>query len=99
MRHVPLTLKQAGRGDSMKILIVDDEMGVHDELRSLVPWTTLGWEIVGDAYDGEQASRLVVELQPDIIITDIKMPLMDGLTFMEWLKEGSFAGKVIVLSG
>lgn len=83
----------------MKILIVDDEKGVHDHLRSSVPWTALGWKIVGDAYDGEQACRLAEELQPDIILTDIKMPLMDGLMFMEWLKAGNFPGKVIVLSG
>ncbi|WP_276353766.1 helix-turn-helix domain-containing protein [Cohnella caldifontis] len=83
----------------MKILIVDDEKGVHDHLRSAVPWTTLGWEIVGDAYDGEQACRLAQACQPDIILTDIKMPLMDGLMFMEWLKAGHFRGKVIVLSG
>lgn len=83
----------------MKILIVDDETGVHDQLRSSVPWSTLGWDIVGDAYDGEQACSLAQELQPDIILTDIKMPLMDGLSFMAWLREVNFAGKVIVLSG
>jgi two-component system response regulator YesN len=83
----------------MKILIVDDETGVHDQLRSSIPWMTLGWAIIGDAYDGEEACRLMRECQPDIVITDIKMPLMDGLTFMESLKADKFAGKVIVLSG
>ncbi|WP_424768738.1 response regulator transcription factor [Paenibacillus sp. sgz302251] len=83
----------------MKILIVDDETGVHDQLRNSVPWSTMGWEIIGDAYDGQEACRLTQELQPDIVISDIKMPLMDGLTFMEALKSINFSGKVIVLSG
>jgi two-component system response regulator YesN len=43
----------------MKILIVDDETGVHDQLRSSIPWLTLGWAIIGDAYDGEEACRLI----------------------------------------
>ena len=83
----------------MKILIVDDEIAIHEQLKMCIPTADLGWTIVGDALDGEEACRLVEKYQPDIIITDIKMPLLDGLSFMEWLKDNHFAGKIIVLSG
>lgn len=83
----------------MKILIVDDEEAIHEQLKACIPTEALGWEIVGDAYHGEEACRFVEQYQPDIIITDIKMPLLDGLSFMEWMKKRDFKGKVIVLSG
>ncbi|OCT12292.1 hypothetical protein A8709_31145 [Paenibacillus pectinilyticus] len=83
----------------MKILIVDDEEAIHEQLKACIPTEALGWEIVGEAYHGEEACRLVEEHQPDIVITDIKMPLLDGLSFMEWMKKRAFTGKVIVLSG
>jgi two-component system response regulator YesN len=83
----------------MKILIVDDERAIHEQLKACIPTQDLGWEIVGDAYNGEEACRMVEQFQPDIVITDIKMPLLDGLSFMEWMKNRKFTGKVIVLSG
>jgi two-component system response regulator YesN len=83
----------------MKILIVDDEEAIHDQLKACIPTEDLGWEIAGDAYNGEEACRMVEQFKPDIVITDIKMPLLDGLNFMEWLKKRDFSGKVIVLSG
>ena len=83
----------------MKILIVDDEEAIHEQLKACIPTEALGWKIVGDAYHGEEACRLVEQYQPDIVITDIKMPLLDGLSFMEWMKKRDFKGRVIVLSG
>ncbi|MDQ0885589.1 two-component system response regulator YesN [Paenibacillus sp. V4I9] len=83
----------------MKILIVDDEEAIHEQLKACIPAQQLGWEIVGDAYHGEEACLMVEQYLPDIVITDIKMPLLDGLSFMEWMKRGQFTGKVIVLSG
>ncbi|MBD0378608.1 response regulator transcription factor [Paenibacillus sedimenti] len=83
----------------MKILIVDDEEAIHEQLKACIPTLELGWEIVGDAYHGEEACRMVEQFRPDIVITDIKMPLLDGLSFMEWMKSSEFNGKVIVLSG
>ncbi|UOQ44054.1 response regulator [Halobacillus salinarum] len=83
----------------MKILIVDDEQAIHKQLTDELPWLEAGWELAGHAYNGEEASSLVEEMHPDIIITDIKMPLKNGLEFMEHLKTFSFKGKVIVLSG
>lgn len=83
----------------MKVLIVDDEQSVHDQLEQMIPWSELGWSIVGHAYNGEEAKRIVMESNPHFTITDIKMPLTDGLGFMEWLKSSQYRSKVLVLSG
>lgn len=83
----------------MKVIIVDDELAIHEQLNNLIPWTELGWEIVGHAYNGEEACRLTESFRPHLVLTDIRMPLMDGLGFMEWLKGSGHAPKVIVLSG
>ncbi|MBB3114504.1 two-component system response regulator YesN [Paenibacillus phyllosphaerae] len=83
----------------MRILIVDDESAVHEQLDSLIPWEKLGWEIAGHAYNGEEAKRLAEASRPHLILTDIRMPLTDGLGFMAWLEHSDVSAKVIVLSG
>ncbi|MGO4109867.1 response regulator [Paenibacillus sp. YAF4_2] len=83
----------------MKVIIVDDETAIHEQLIKMIPWDELGWEIVGHAYNGEEARQLTELLRPNLILTDIRMPLMDGLGFMEWLKSSGQQAKVIVLSG
>ncbi|CAM4011911.1 response regulator [Cohnella lubricantis] len=83
----------------MKILIVDDESTVHDQLAAIIPWKELGWAIVGHAYNGEEAKRLTEVHRPNLIITDIRMPLTDGLEFMSWLEYSELFIKIIVLSG
>lgn len=83
----------------MRVLIVDDETAVFDHLKALIPWEELGWTIVGHALNGEDACYLVNFYEPQIILTDIRMPIMDGLKFMEWLKQTENTAEVIVLSG
>lgn len=83
----------------MKVLIVDDERSVHEQLKQIIPWEELGWRIVGHAYNGEEAKCMTADRMPHLIITDIKMPLVDGLGYMEWLQASEVAAKVIVLSG
>jgi two-component system response regulator YesN len=83
----------------MKVLIVDDEASVHEQLETVIPWEALGWSIVGHCYNGEEARQLALALRPQLIITDIRMPMMDGLSLMEWLKESDVQAEVIVLSG
>lgn len=63
----------------MKLLITDDEPLVQIGLKSMLDWASLGIEICGTAANGEQAYQLVKELKPDIVIADIKMPVMSGL--------------------
>lgn len=61
------------------LLIVDDEWQTRKGLRELVCWQELGIEVVGDVGDGREALTLVQELKPDILLTDVRMPHMDGM--------------------
>lgn len=81
-----------------RALIVDDEDIIKIGLKTIIDWEQLGFEIVGTAEDGLEAIKKVEELSPDLIITDIIMPRMDGIELMEELKKRGFAGKIIVLS-
>ncbi|MDQ0060927.1 response regulator [Paenibacillus harenae] len=83
----------------MKILIVDDETAVYEHLKALIPWEELGWSIAGHALNGEEACELVRFHNPQLILTDVRMPIMDGLKFMEWLRQTGNTAEVIVLSG
>ena len=72
-----------------KILIADDEALMRKGLCTLIDWAKLGCQIVGTAENGLQAKQAVLDYQPDIIIADIKMPVMDGLTACMRIREFS----------
>ncbi|MBF9014553.1 MULTISPECIES: response regulator [unclassified Oceanispirochaeta] len=82
----------------MKILFVDDEKWTLEYLELAIDWSSLGMEIVGKACNGREAIPLITEKEPDIAIVDIRMPVMDGLELMEWIKENRPFLKVIILS-
>lgn len=80
------------------IMIVDDEPLMRIGIKSCVPWEKYGFEVVGQAEDGKKAAELVERLRPDIVITDIKMPHMDGIGLIRYLHERYPQTKSIVLS-
>ena len=80
------------------ILIVDDEPIVKIALRSILPWEEQGFFICGTASNGLEAMALIEKHQPDVIITDLKMPEMDGLELIRTLKEKAYPGEILVLS-
>ncbi|WP_151737494.1 response regulator transcription factor [Paenibacillus tengchongensis] len=82
-----------------KLLVVDDEIWFREGLVQLITGNQLGWEVVGEASDGEEAMQAVAMYKPDLIITDINMPVMDGLQFMEWLSRHHPDIRVIILTG
>ncbi|MCM3781371.1 response regulator [Neobacillus mesonae] len=82
-----------------KLLVVDDEIWFREGLVQLISSNQLGWEVVGEASDGEEAMLAVELYKPELIITDINMPVMDGLQFMEWLSRFHPDIKVIILTG
>ncbi len=82
----------------IETLIVDDEIYVRLGLASMINWEQLGFSIVGQAGNGEAGLELALSLKPQLIITDIRMPVMDGLTFVRKLRERGDTAKIIVLS-
>lgn len=82
-----------------KILIVDDEYLVRRGLRETVDWSVLDAEIVAECENGRQAIAEVERCRPDLIISDVRMPVMDGLAMAEKLAEMNFDGAVIFYSG
>ena len=83
----------------LKILIVDDEKGTRDVIVNLINWSELGISWVGEAEDGVQALEIAAVEKPDIIITDIKMPKMNGIELVENLREVIPNCKIIFLTG
>lgn len=82
----------------MKVLIVDDEAIVRIGLKSIINWAEEGFDCVLEAGNGVEALSLVQKEAPDLIITDIKMPEMNGLELIEALKENQNGASIIVLS-
>ncbi|MBC7961298.1 MAG: response regulator transcription factor [Vallitaleaceae bacterium] len=82
-----------------KLLIVDDEKIIRDGLRKLIRWEEYGIVICGEAGNGEEALALVPVIQPDIIFTDIRMPIMDGIKLIQEIQKMDKECKVVVLSG
>ncbi|WP_105615410.1 response regulator [Vallitalea okinawensis] len=88
----------------LKLIIVDDEYLVRKGLISTIDWISMDMEVVGEAEDGEEGLELVKILRPDIIITDIRMPNMNGIEFMEAVRQlysdqSDYYAHFIILSG
>ncbi|MCR8633185.1 response regulator transcription factor [Paenibacillus radicis (ex Xue et al. 2023)] len=81
-----------------KILIVDDEKLLRKGFIHMTDWPSHGFQIVGEAANGEDALQLVADLNPDIVVTDIKMPGIDGLELIRAIKSAYPQTEVIVLS-
>lgn len=82
-----------------KIAIIDDERQVLQGMKRAIPWDELDAEWAGEALNGIDGLNMIRASQPDIIITDIYMPLMNGLDMIEQLRKEGYAGKIIILSG
>ena len=83
----------------LKIFLAEDEVIVRETIKRMIPWEDLGFELVGEAADGEMALPLLIRQQPDLLIIDIKMPFMDGLTLAKLTKKEIPGLKVVILSG
>ena len=68
------------------VVLVDDERLIVKGLSSVVPWEEMGCRVAGTAYDGAGGLKLIREIRPDIVLTDIRMPNMDGLTMLAALR-------------
>ena len=83
----------------LKVFLVEDEFVVREGIKNNVDWESHGYEFCGEASDGELAFSMIQKVKPDIVITDIKMPFMDGLTLSKLIKKELPATEIIILTG
>lgn len=83
----------------LKVFLAEDEYVVREGIKNNVPWSDHGFLFCGEAGDGEYAYTQIRLLKPDIIITDIKMPFMNGLELSRLVKKDFPDIKIIILSG
>ena len=82
-----------------KVFFVEDEIVTREGIRDNVDWKGHGFEFCGEASDGELALPLLQTVKPDVLITDIRMPFMDGLQLSQIVRDRMPATKIIILSG
>jgi two-component system response regulator YesN len=82
-----------------KVFLVDDEVVVRHGIRDCINWEKTDFVFSGESPDGEFALPLIQEIKPDILITDIKMPFMDGLQLSQIIRKNMPWVKIIILSG
>ena len=83
----------------MKVFLVDDEIAIRENLRNSFPWEEKGYQLVGEAPDGEMALPMLRDLNADILLTDIRMPFMDGIRLCEEVQRTMPWVERIILSG
>lgn len=82
-----------------KIMLVDDEEEVRKSIVRKIDWLDAGFEVIGDAENGEDALEKIEQIEPDVVLTDIKMPYMDGLTMAEKIRQNYPSVKIVIFSG
>ena len=82
-----------------KVLIIDDEEIIREGLKTVIDWDSLGCSVIGEAADGDEGLEMLSSMQPDIVITDIRMPGLNGLEMISKLKKHKHECKIIILSG
>lgn len=82
-----------------RVIIVDDEPIIRRGLRETIEWDSLGLEVAGEAADGAEALKLIEVIRPEILITDIRMPQMDGLALIREVRKLDYDVKITILSG
>ena len=82
----------------LKVLIVEDEELIRRGIVLTVDWEALGCHVIAEAANGEEALKAVAEHSPDLIVTDLKMPVMDGIRMLEKLRQDGHWMPVIILT-
>lgn len=81
------------------ILLVDDETAVREGIRTRTPWERYNFCVVGEAGNGIEALELIEELHPDVVVTDIRMPYMDGIELIQKIRVSHPTTTLVILSG
>lgn len=83
----------------LSALLIDDEQPILDNLTEFIDWESLGIKVAGAARTGSEALELSAHVQPDLILCDIRMPVMDGLTFIEQYRIRGGEAEILLLTG
>jgi len=83
----------------MKVLIADDEALIREGLKLVVDWDKLGFTICGEASDGDETLKCILELEPDLVLLDIRMPNLQGTEIVQMARERNYKGHFIIISG
>ena len=85
--------------EEYRVLLADDEEEIRTGISLKIDWSALGFSLVGEAGNGEEALELAEQLRPDVVLTDIKMPFMDGLELCRRLRQSLPGARLVVFSG
>ncbi len=81
------------------VLIADDENNIREGLKCIMDWESAGFEVCGEAANGEEALNSILSLKPSLVLLDIKMPKMNGIDVIMHARENGYSGRFIILSG
>lgn len=81
------------------VFIADDERAIREGLKHIIDWESYGFTICGDAGNGEEALSKILELDPSLVLIDIRMPKLHGIDVIEAARQKGFSGKIIIISG
>jgi two-component system response regulator YesN len=85
--------------NTLNVVVIDDEAWTRDTIKRIGKWKEYGFRIIGEASDGHSGLECIRELAPDLIITDMKMPGLDGASMLRILDEQQSKAKVLIISG
>lgn len=85
--------------EKYKLIVVDDEDFIREGMAKGIGWDNWGFEVVGTAMNGEEAIRLIEKYKPDVVLTDIRMPIMDGIQLINHLDETKNEADIVIVSG
>lgn len=85
--------------DMLSVFLVDDEKLIRDGMKKLLKWEENGFQVIGEAANGRDALQAVLTLMPDIVLTDLRMPAMDGLSLAAALAEQAPSVEVVIITG
>ena len=85
--------------EEYRVLLADDEEEIRSGISRKIDWASLGLTLVGEAGNGEEALELAEQLRPDVVLTDIKMPFLDGLELCRRLRVTLPGARLVVFSG
>ena len=85
--------------EQYRVLLADDEAEIRQGISRKIDWAAQGFVLAGEAENGAEALELAEQIRPDVVLTDIKMPFMDGLELCRRLRRELPAAKLVVFSG